>query len=209
MSKQRPFGISRFALLVGLGALWIAAPAAADDSRWQVVGKVGQTSVNGQFGAQGFGWSVDDDDASGSLELGYAVHRYVVLQGGYHDLGSYGRLSRHCPTLCEPDPFGQPIVVPDVPAGVDFRGFSLALVPRWPVTDRLWVRGKIGFLDWRGEVAETSLQEPFVEFEEPSDTDLVAGVGAEFLFDRGVGLLVEYEDSDLASSLSAGASWRF
>ncbi len=200
-------------LVIVTALLGGAGPAAAGDSRWSLTGKVGQASVEQDFGPPVLGWRVDDEDASAGFEVGYTLHRFFGLRAGYHDLGAYPGEPRPCPPgeVC-PLPLSliqsatRSQIVPTFPVESEFTGWSLSAIPRWPVTERVTVYGKLGVLGWRGTLSRAFDGQ---EVEEPSDRELLAGLGAEYVFPRGFGVLVEYESSDLLNAVSVGASWHF
>lgn len=187
--------------LIVAGALLAAAPVAAGDSRWYVAGKLGEASVAAEFGPEIQGWFVDAEDTTAAVEVGYEVHRNLAVQAGYCDLGTYTGQPRPCPpgVICPAS------LVPFHPREVDFKGFSLVAVPQVSLTERVAVYGKLGMLDWDSDVAWFGgPQEP-----DPSERDLLAGIGVRYVLPKGLGVLLEYEDADLASGVSVGASWRF
>lgn len=186
--------------------LLAASPLAAGDSRWYLAGKLGQASVNADFGPRILGWRVDGEEPAASVELGYTIHRHFALQAGYHDLGDYAGQPLPCPRgeVC-PATFA-PSLVPVFPVESGFTGLSLAAVPRWPVNDRIWVYGKLGLLEWEGD---PSPQFDGQQIERPSGTDVMAGVGAQYVFRKGLGVLLEYERAELFDGVSLGTSWRF
>ena len=195
-----------FSSAVVATAFLSVSPAAAGDSPWTIAAKVGQASVEGDFGPALSAWRVDDDDTAAAIEVGYRLHRFFGLQAGYHDLGSYAAIDLPCPpeTIC-PLPFEQPRIVPDTPTGADFTGVSLAAVPRWPVTERFSVYAKAGVLAWESDLAWPVAPQG----DEPSGEDLIGGVGALYAFPSGVGLQLEAETTDLYDQVSLGSSWRF
>jgi OmpA-like transmembrane domain len=194
--------------LLLLAALALAPrPVQAGDSPWYVAAKLGVTDVEQNFGPRVLGWRVDDGDSSAAVEVGYQFHPNFALQAGYRDLGSYPGRVRPCPRgdLCPLTLSGTALIVPVFPRQADFSAVTLAAVPRWPITDRASLYGKLGALFWQSDLERTQGNPA----EEPSGTDLLAGVGGHYEFPSGLGLLVEYEASDLMSALSAGVSWRF
>ena len=91
------------------------------------------------------------------------------------------------------------------PREVDFNAFSLVVVPQVALTERVAVYGKLGMLEWDSDVAWfAGPQGP-----DPSERDLLAGIGARYVFPKGLGVLLEYEDADFLRAVSVGASWRF
>ena len=167
---------------------------------------------------------MDDDDTAGGVELGYLVHRLLGVQAGYHDLGTYTGSNRLCPEgqICPliqlPDVqlpgfgFGDGIGLPELglfaPVEAQFTGVSLAAIPRWPVTERFALYGKLGILDWEGEISTSSVFGPLT-LERPSGQDFLGGVGALYAFPSGFGLQLEAETTDLYDQVSLGSSWRF
>lgn len=189
-------------LMITVGALLAAGPLAAGESRWYVEGKLGQANVRADFGPPLFGWTVDANDAAAAVEVGYTVHRYLGIQAGYRDLGHYEGLPSPCleGQVC---PLAQVVFNP---AEAAISGFSLSAVPRWPVSERFSVYGKLGVLEWDADLSPQLSGFPAVGF---SGRDLLAGIGAQYTFPKGLGVLLEYESSDFLDGVSLGASWRF
>ena len=191
-----------FAIAI-LSALALAAPGWASDAEaWSVRLKIGQASVDEEFDSDVLGWRVDDDADSAGLAIRLTPSRYVGFELGYHDLGSYAGLPRPCEACIQENG----ILVVVHPESVDFTGVSLALVRAWEITDWLEISGKLGLLEWRGDVT------PFYSFQsidDPSGTDLLAGVDAHFRIARGLGIQLEYEATDFHDNLSLSASWVF
>lgn len=210
-------------LLVVVSSLLGAGPLAAGESPWYVKAKLGQGSFNANFNRP-FPLHFEGHDETGDVEFGYVLHRHLAVQAGYHDLGEYqgfggGCLDRevlclapthdqHVP-LCregatDPFCFGLPIG----PMTADVSGVSLSLLPRWLLAgDRLEVFGKLGVIDWDVDVTGSlgvTLSESF------SDRDLLSGLGVQYFFRKGLGVIVEYQRLNLDhDSTSVGASWRF
>lgn len=195
----------RLALFLA-AALVAAAPVAAGDSAWSVVAKAGQASASQDFGPPILGWRLDDDDTAAGIELRYALSRHLALAAGYLDLGSYPGQPRPCPPgdecpLTLIDPFA-----PVYPIEADITAWTLAVMPRLPVTDRFAVYGKLGLLAWQADLTRAFDRQPI---DDPSANELLGGIGAELTFPSGFGLLLEFEASDLLTATTAGASWRF
>lgn len=187
--------------------LLATAPPAAGESRWFLNGKVGSASLDRQFGTRS-PTSFEGSDETGSVEVGYVLNRYLAVQGGYHDLGSYGGLGSPCPEDAEVCPLYLEPSLPfaAVPMTADVSGLSLTLVPRWPVYQHFSLYGKVGVIDWDTEVTGLG----FGHINSYSDRDLLTGVGAQYDFRKGLGVLVEYQRMRLDhGSASVGASWRF
>lgn len=213
-------GKGRMTVLAGLLALWVAAPIAAGESPWYVEGKLGEGNLDTTFGRV-FLKTYDDESGVSSIEIGRRVNRYLSVQAGLHDLGDYvgtGAPCRDSDDFCvatvteEQLALGLciegavcPLVA--VPLGAEVDAWSLALIPRWPVTERLSLRGRVGWTDWEAEVSGL-FSLPTTERFTGSDTAL--GVGAEWTFPNGLGVLAEYTDSEPGLTISQlGMSWRF
>lgn len=189
-------------LIATVGALLAAGPLAAGESRWYLEGKLGQASVEADFGPPLFGWTVDATESAAAVEVGYTLHRYLGIQAGYRDLGHYQALPSLCPEgdVC---PLAQVIFIP---ADAEISGVSLSAVPRWPVSERFSLYGKLGVLAWDADLSQVLPGDPDESF---SGHDLLAGIGAQYTLPKGFGLLLEYERSDILDGVSLGASWRF
>lgn len=180
--------------------LLVVSPLAAGDSPWYLQGKLGQASVQTDFDAADLGFTFDSTESASTVEVGYSLHRFFDVQAGYRDLGRFDGI----PTPC-PDGQACPLIL-TIPVQADVSALSLAAVPRWPVNERFSVFGKLGVLDWDADLSPTFSGPTFESF---SGRDLLAGVGAQYVFPKGFGVLLEYETSDLADDVSLGASWRF
>lgn len=198
-----------------LATLLGAPAAAAGSSSWYVAGRIGQVNVEGDFGQLPRAWLVDDDATAAGVEVGYLIHRHLGIQAGYVDLGTYVALDKPCPVgqICRFSVEGEPFVFdPDIhvaaPLEADFSGFSLAALPRWPVTERFALYGKVGVIDWLGEIAFSDSNDDG-PLHRPSGQDFLGGVGALYAFPRGLGVQLEYETTDLFDQVSLGSVWRF
>ncbi len=208
MSKRSVDRRRRIFWVVACGLL--STPLIAGDSPWYVAGRFGQVASERNLGPANFGWTVDDEDVAASVEVGYGLHRHLAVQAGYHDLGSHRGTPRPCPPT-DPCPLslaateaGLLLPLPEVQA--ELSGYSLALVPRWPVGERVSLYGKVGYIEWDAEVTRPSDGRPVDDF---SAGELLLGAGARYEFSSGLGLLLELEDFELARVVSVGASWRF
>lgn len=201
------------AALCALALLAGAPAAAAEEGRWSVAAQVGQASVQGEFGVGIRGWDVDDEGTAGGVEVGYLLHPNLGVQAGYRDLGRYQALNRRCPagTNCRFDVEGNVVdeeFLTFAPVEAELTALSLVAVPRWPVTDRFALYGKLGLIDWEGEIAFAPSVGGGV-LDRPSGQDLLGGLGAAYTFPRGLGVQLEVETTDLFDQASLGASWRF
>ena len=194
---KRVHSLAAFALL----AIAIAAqPAAAGDSRWYLNGQFGQSSYRASVEGR---WGFDGDDESATAELGVTVNPYLAIEAGYHDLGEFAGIGSPCPRDAEV------CTAVVVPVEADVSGVSLAAVPRWAVSPRLSLYGKLGVIDWSSDIRITK---PFREHEidSLSGEDLLAALGARWELRDGLGVGLEYRELgfDLESA-SVGLSYRF
>ena len=203
MSRSRSvwFGASALiaAVLVGGGD-----PLAADERSWQVDLRLGRSSLESSFGERHSNWFDDQADTS-SVEVGYFFNRYVGIQAGYHDLGSFDGTGSPCPDRADI------CIAVVVPIEAEVTGWSLAVVPSWPFTERFSAFAKLGALAWDTDLSsERIVTGRGREFETVSSTDLLAGIGLGYRFGTRLGAVAEYRrlDLDLAST-SLGINWRF
>ncbi len=209
------------AALAALGALFGGDALAAGDRAWYVEAKAGPASLDARFGSR---WPkvFDDDDQSGAVEVGYAVNRYLAVQAGFHDLGEYLGGGSPCPEraegcierlalealgLCVE---GRECVEVFAPVAADVSGYSLSAIPRWPVGERFWLFGRIGWLDWEADISHADRTIGRGRIDSFSDQGLLTGLGARYLFPKGLGVLLEYQRLDLdLGSTHLGVSYRF
>ena len=215
---------ARFGSIALLATLLIAGggPLAADSSGWQVDLKFGRSSLEDAFGERHVKRFDDQADAS-SVEVGYFFNEYIGVQAGYHALGTFDGAGSPCPddvdacierlalppqALCVE---GQPCVEVLAPIEAEVTGWSLAVVPTWPFTERLSAFAKVGALEWDTELSSELFFVPGGRhFESFSNTDLLTGVGLSYRFGESLGAVAEYRQLDLdLASASLGLSWRF
>lgn len=197
----------------------------ADESPWYVAARLGDAAVDARLGAQPTN-RIDDQATVGVVEVGYSLNRYLAVELGYQDLGSYAGFASPCPRgeegcverlaslgLCV-EGFDCTEVRPTLSAEVD--GISVALLPIWPISERLSLRGKAGLIAWDTDVTvergfvTTAASRTTPDGELFSSRDLLAGLGLQYNFPRGLGLLLQHETFDLdARTTSLGVSWRF
>ena len=197
----------------------------ADESPWYVAARLGDASVDARLGSRPVN-RIDDEATAGAVEVGYSLNRHLAVELGYHDLGTYDGFGSPCPPgeegcverlaslgLCA-EGFDCTEVRPSLAAKVD--GVSLALVPIWPIGERLSLRGKAGLIAWDTDVTvergfvTTSASRTTANGEIFSSRDLLAGLGVQYDFPNGLGLLLQHETFDLdAATTSLGVSWRF
>ncbi|HEU4775819.1 MAG TPA: OmpA family protein [Telluria sp.] len=111
------------------------------NSAWYLGGSIGgaratidQQRISNSLSANGStvtAFTKDEKDAPAyKLFVGRQLSRYIAIEGGYFDLGSYGFNA----TTSDGSLQGQ----------AAFRGVNLDLVGQWPLTERLSVLGRVG-----------------------------------------------------------------
>ena len=81
----------------GLLLLVVAgSPVSAGESPWYLEVKLGQTSLDADFGSRHSKF-FDDRTASATVEGGYTFNRYLAVQVGYHELGEHQGSGSGCP----------------------------------------------------------------------------------------------------------------
>ena len=188
-------------------ALGTAGSLAADSSGWRVDLKIGRSSLDETFGTERPKF-VDDSAGASSIEVGYFFSPYVGVQAGYHDLGTFEGTGTSCPF--DPQTCRESLAL-YAPARVeaDVTGWSLAVVPTWPFTEKLSAYGKLGLFDRETEVSSDAV---FIDgsrdFERRTGTDLLTGVGVRYRLLEHLDALVEYQRVEIDSA-ALGVSWTF
>lgn len=195
-------------LLVPLVAA--AGPLAAGATGWYVEARHGRSWLDSTLGSGALGSRfLHDESTASSAELGYSVNKYLGIQGGFHDLGTFRGSSLGSP--CPPDAQVCPAYLASFPLEAEVTGWSLAAVPAWPWNDRFAMYGKLGALEWESDL--TNLAPPPLgvwRTEAFSGTDLLTAVGARYRFAGGFGVLLEHQWLDLdLDSTTLGVSWKF
>lgn len=207
-------------LVLGGGQLW------AGESPWYVAARFGDSRVDATLGDR-HPQRIDDEAGAAAVEVGYVVNRYLAVELGYLDLGSHGGFGSpcvqtdvNCPERLALELCVQGTECAEILSALeaDVDGFSLALVPSWPISDRFIVRGKAGLIAWDADVtagrilvirSTSGIREPR-SGELFSSSDLLAGLGVHYSFPNGIGLLLQHDTFDLdAGSTTLGVSWRF
>jgi len=212
--------MSRFWILVrrtGILAVTLfvlqASGLEAGDSPWYVDAKVGKASVEATLGTR-HSKIFDSDETTTSVGFGFRLTDYVALEIGLHDFGEVSGFGSPCPdnvdaciekfALCSEGTSCTEVLTR---LGADLTGLSLTVVPRWPVTDRVAVYGKLGVIDWEADISGLYFGGTNESF---SDKELLAGAGVRYDFERDLGVLLEYEQFDLKlDRLTLGIGWAF
>jgi hypothetical protein len=191
------------AVLVGGGD-----PLAADEKGWEGGLKFGRSFLEQSFGEQQRHKSFDHRADASAVEIAYFFNEYLGVQAGYNELGTFRGTGSSCPF--DPRTCRETLAL-WAPAAVEAEvtGWSLAVIPSWPLTRRLAAYGKLGVFDRDTELSsDVQLIDGGRDFDRLSGTDLLTGVGLRYRFGKGLGTLVEYQRAELDSA-SLGLTWRF
>ena len=205
-SPEARIGVSLLLATILVGG---ATPLAADEAGWQVGLTFGRSTLEERFGDPEVRPKSFDDRADASaVEVAYFFTRYLGLEAGYHDLGTFRGTGASCPA----DPIvcreSLALYAPAV-AEAEITGWSLAVVPSWPFTRRLTAYGKLGVMARDTEVF-TNVQrlDGGRDLDRLSGTDLLTGVGLRYRVGRDLGTLVEYQHAELDTT-ALGLTWSF
>ena len=171
-------------------ALAAATPdALADEVGFYTQFDFGNASIDETFDSDGISFLLDESTSSWRIAGGYSWTPYLSAEAAYIDFGS---VSASLPQF-------------DVSAEAD--GFELGLVFRWPVSEKISLTGRTGFLNWDGQTRVSS----FVDND--SGTEAYFGIGAEYQAGENVFVTLGYshyqlDDLDVEHG-SLGLRWRF
>ena len=154
--------------------------------------------------SSGTGYTVDDDDASYGLNLGYKFSDSFSAEIGYQYLGeaSITATSNITGTAWG---YAYTINSGSTVAG-EGDGFTFGIKGNYPVTENFDIYGKAGLLAWTVDysisgtatVAGTTYTGSG-SFDDDG-SDLYYGVGAQYNFNDSVGLGIEYVNSEIADA---------
>ncbi len=179
-----------------------ALASAAAANPFYFTGKLGNTSLDADLG-RNFRQVLDGDDNSWSLGLGFRLGKYMAFQAEYHDFGKVPGFGSPCPDAPEP------CIEIAIPVEADSSAVSVSFLPHLPLSKRLFVYGKLGFVSWESDVSEAlGAGSRFVD--DFTDEDLLYGAGVRFTLPGPFAAFAEYERiSDLFDTVSLGASFGF
>lgn len=170
-----------------MGAFW-AGPTGAQDRGLYVGAKRGTTDVDASLGDT-LRQTLDGDEDTSALLVGYRVGRFWAIEAALHDLGSFrgsGPPCRDGAPIC-------PAVL--VPTEADAEAYSLSILPQLPLGNRITIYGKIGIATWEAEIRDASVEErPLID--EFSEEGLLYGLGARMKLFFGLRLFAEWENID-------------
>ncbi len=176
-----------------LGAAVLAAglaPAASHaEYGFYLGGDIGEVSVEEFFDEFEF----DSSTEAWRLYGGYRISDYLGVEAGYVNFG----------TLDERVDIGASFV----PISADAEGYTIGATIGWPVTERLSLTGRGGFLFWDSENLVDD-----VRFDE-SDENFFYGAGLKLDLTRNISLTGDWTRYELdevnAETVSAGIQFRF
>jgi len=153
------------------------------------------------------GVSSDDDDVVSGLFAGYQINDYVAVEGGYRDLGEsdFAGTSSGGPSW----------EAGSVSANLDADGWELGVLGRWPISDRWYLLGYLGWFWWDSEETFVETSGVTVESDSGSDFSLAAGVEYDIgrsdrIVYRFMGAHQEVDDTSYdVNSASAEIVYRF
>ncbi|MBI5460731.1 MAG: outer membrane beta-barrel protein [Gammaproteobacteria bacterium] len=146
-----------------------------DSAAKNVYGGVGVSMDNDDFPDSNQDGSVtgvgNDETGTGKQAFaGYQITDNVAVQGGYRDLGDsdFNGTSSGGPSWS----------AGPVSASLDANGWELGVLGRWPITDRWYALGYLGWYWW--ETTETFVEGAFVSEDKNSGGDAAAALGLEY-----------------------------
>jgi len=173
--------------LLGALTLLFAANLANAGEGFSVGASVARASVE----AEGLGQTIDGDADGARIFGSYMFTRRFGIEAGYSDFG-------------RPD---DNTIAPNVE--VESNSYDLYAVGVQPVSEKLDLFGKIGFVSWNTEIEEDETSEV-----SSSSTDLALGFGAEYSVSERFAIRSEFAwvDSDNSGAVrmvSLGGVFRF
>ena len=189
--------------IVALGAAAASAARAADDAGPYVGASIGRShltagsdKIDGAFAAQGLGatTSLDRNDTSYALTLGYRVNKFFAVEGNYIDFGKYSLTSAvNSPAL------------DSINGRYKADGFDLAAVGILPLDYGFSAYGKLGALWSKAKLDAASTGAVGVSNESHSGTSLTYGLGVSYDLTRNVSTNLEWNRFDhIGSADSTG-----
>ena len=177
------------------------APAAQALNPLFLSAKTGESSLTIGL-AEGLGSEFVGDDGSFGLGLGVSLGKYVVFQAEYQDLGTVSAMGSPC-TVVDPEVL---CIAQVARLEADSTGVTLSFMPHLPLTKRLSLYGKLGYVSWDSDIS--AVQEASQQFLGTLEReDAVIGGGLRIFFPGPLGLFVEYENlGDIFEMISVGAT---
>jgi len=168
--------------------LFVATPAVAQDTRFYLGAKAGQSEFKDSCTpVPGVTFSsCDEKDTAWGVFAGYQINRYLAVETGWTDFGETEASA----------------VVSGIPvnAAISAKGWEFVGVASLPMTEQFSAYAKAGAFRWRvrGSVAVPGLGSASAS---DSGTDLTYGVGLRFDFTKALGARLEWQRyNDVGSS---------
>lgn len=206
--------LTSLVLLLGVTSASAATGTQPLAQRWFVGASVGRASldhrvVNIPTGTH-IGTTNDEATKYLSLEGGFQFSRYLATSVGWHRYGNAfeGRLSDSRGLYTPPGFVAHAVISP---YRVKMQAFSAAIIPMFPINEKIRVFAKFGILYWDmdfewldGEGRLTGRNEELTE------RDVLYGAGFEYSFTTRWSTRVEYEHANVdLGGLKAGVIFRF
>ena len=196
MNKPSRQALIASAIVYGATAT-VAHPADPDGTGFYVgagggasVVKIDDSGINDSLRSLGFTSATTSKDESGTaykVFAGYAINRYVAIEGGYFDLGKFGFKS---------------LVLPPGSLSVDVkvRGVNLDAVLSYPFAEGFSVFGRVGLqsAETKGRLAGSGSVLALQPETKETKTGWKAGLGIGYEFSNGLGLRGEWERYNVA-----------
>jgi opacity protein-like surface antigen len=152
------------------------------EAGWYVGGSVGQSKIDCSTGGVA-GVSCDDSDTAFRVLGGYQFNKYLGAELGYADLGK------------------ATLSAAGLSASVEAKAWDLVAVGRVPVADRFSLFGKLGM--YRAD-SDLSSNTALIPASSDDNTDVTYGLGAQYDFNKNLGVRAEWQQYKKVGSDSTG-----
>jgi OOP family OmpA-OmpF porin len=186
--------IARALWMSSLTALAVAASpmVAAEEPAWyvgfnagQARAKIDDARIAKGLLSDGFTTTgISDDDRHSGFKVfgGYSFNKYIALEAGYFDLGRFGFTATTLP-------------LGTLRGDIKIKGWNADLVGSWPLGEHfsLFARGGLNYAEARDSFVGTGLVAVLNPEPKKRAANYKFGAGAQFNFNRHVGLRLEAE----------------
>lgn len=152
------------------------------EAGWYVGGSVGQSKIDCSTGGVP-GVSCDDSDTAFRVLGGYQFNKYLGAELGYADLGK------------------ATISGAGISASVEAKAWDLVAVGRVPLADKFSLFGKLGM--YRAD-SDLSSNTALIPASSDSNTDVTYGLGAQYDFNKNLGVRAEWQQYKKVGGDSTG-----
>lgn len=179
----------------------LASPVmSAKDPGWYVGGSYGRSdasfnewSIRNNLRESGFSttrFSDDSDDRGYKIFGGYQFNRFLAVESGYYDLGSFN-------FRADTEPPGS------LAGDIEVKGWNLDAVGLLPLGERFSLLGRIGaaYSEADARLQGTGAVTPLNPNSSEQDTDVKFGIGAQWAVTEVIGLRLEAERFHFDDSL--------